>query len=564
MQDFHNATLEKQAVIVYDLGYVMEEKEALMRTTWSDVDFHCGDEGNRELLERLEMQFAGQLADTINTIKEFRQLELKSDQGNSSQTTSAGPEKRYDGREGPFTYEEFAEFYGKDKAPSRWQMAGRAQKGVAATDEAPEMIDEEQEGAVLGLVLADQDASRTAASLANVNQETVNDTLWEAKNLGVAIDLVGAYLKNYEIDKADALITRVLPLCRERGGAWLIKGLDKMSTVRMKQQRHYEALDMLREMERVVPFKPEESWEFFDILYRNLAWAYTAQDDSENCIKYTKKSIEIKKMCGIQATWFDIWDLGTAHARLGQKTNQREEMQVAHALCAKAARIHEKAEPNDKVMLAKIHMSVGEIAMGIGDYDFTKGLEDNATEWYAKAEAPLIRAHELMTSVLGPLKPLAGWTAGNLAHCYYRLERYEECRDYLKDAFKIECYKDATTCDSVLSLLGRVINVHTQLVDTEGMRNYVDDIDCALAGLREHGWDRKQRHEFAQLMQKVATAFLMADDGTGNMVPRALKVLREGEESMLAYKREPQGGAQADADETLEQIRSSINILSFS
>ena len=39
------------------------------------------------------------------------------------------------------------------------------------------------------------------------------------QNLGAAIDLVGCYLNNYVIDKADRVCRRMEPLCRERGGA---------------------------------------------------------------------------------------------------------------------------------------------------------------------------------------------------------------------------------------------------------------------------------------------------------------------------------------------------------
>merc|ERR1740121_553051 len=48
--------------------------------------------------------------------------------------------------------------------------------------------------------------------------EELTATLATPRNLGAALDLVGAYLKNYEIDKADLVLERVVPLCRERGG----------------------------------------------------------------------------------------------------------------------------------------------------------------------------------------------------------------------------------------------------------------------------------------------------------------------------------------------------------
>eukprot|EP00913_Durusdinium_trenchii_P009045 g8506.t1 len=49
-----------------------------------------------------------------------------------------------------------------------------------------------------------------------------------------------AYLKNYEIDKADRLCARIAPLCAERGGLWQFKLLNFYTTVRMKQSRYEE------------------------------------------------------------------------------------------------------------------------------------------------------------------------------------------------------------------------------------------------------------------------------------------------------------------------------------
>lgn len=35
-----------------------------------------------------------------------------------------------------------------------------------------------------------------------------------------------------------------------------------------------------QEIESIVPFAPEEGWEFHDILYRNLAWCYSSLDEA--------------------------------------------------------------------------------------------------------------------------------------------------------------------------------------------------------------------------------------------------------------------------------------------
>eukprot|EP00913_Durusdinium_trenchii_P027899 g26159.t1 len=149
----------------------------------------------------------------------------------------------------------------------------------------------------------------------------------------------------------------------------------------MKQFRAYDALVALKEIEENVPFQPEEGWEFHDIMYRNFAWCYSSLDEAEKCLEYTRKSVEVKKANGVQPTWFDIWDLGKAHARLGQKTQQREEMKIGYELCVKAGEIHRTAEASDRIMLAKILSNVGEVAMGIGDSHFLAEEKEALLVW---------------------------------------------------------------------------------------------------------------------------------------------------------------------------------------
>lgn len=72
---------------------------------------------------------------------------------------------------------------------------------------------------------------------------------------------------------------------------------------------------------------------------------------------------------------FDIWDLSKGHARLGQKNGQLQEIRTAYDLCVRAGEVHRKAEPSDKVMLAKVLSNTGEIALGIGDLLWMKATQ---------------------------------------------------------------------------------------------------------------------------------------------------------------------------------------------
>ncbi|CAE8736802.1 unnamed protein product, partial [Polarella glacialis] len=481
----------ERAAVLLQAADIAEEREAVMRNTWSDIEFHGGESGNAELVERLEAQFAAQLVRTAEVRMKGRTF--SEDTGKASSQQEEEPEP--------------------------------VQAASSTTSDA-------QDG-IFDLALRD---CKEAADLARrLPAKELTATLNEPRNIGVALDLVGVYLKNYEIDKGDQVLSRVVPLARKRGGTWLIKALDKLCAIRMKQFRAYDALVALQEIEQLVPFKPEEGWEFHDIMYRNFAWCYSSLDEAEKCLEYTRKSVEVKRTNGVPASWFDIWDLGKAHARLGQKTQQREEMKIGHDLVRKAGEIHRTAEASDSIMLAKILSNVGEVAMGIGDSFHLGGQSDESRHWYEQAEDPLRESYTLHATALGPLKPLAGWQAGTMAHCMVRLERWDEARDYLALALKVECTKDSTTNGSLIELLDRVMNCHQELGDLRGMTAYSEDLEQGLANLRFRGWDRRERDVFALLCQRISTAFLIADDGTGRTIPQALRVLQEAETNLVIF-----------------------------
>lgn len=518
-----SASPVERAVVYYQAADMLEEREAVMRNVWSDVEFSTGEEGNAELVARLERQFAAQLVRSAEVRLDARKAEEEAEKAWSEEGGQAMGDDLI------------------DQAMKAEQVEQVSSPETAVGEEAPAAppaspAEPEPRAKKDGIFeLALRDCSDAGALAQKLPEHELNAMLLEPRNLGVALDLVGVYLKNYEIDKADLVITRAVPLCRQKGGTWLVKGLDKLSAVRMKQFRAYDSLVALKEIEQIVPFAPNEGWEFHDILYRNLAWCYSALDEPERCLAYTRKSVEVKRASGVPASWFDIWDLGKGHARLGQKTNSRDEMEVAYDLCAKACEIHRKAEANDRIMLAKILANMGEVALGVGDNFHINGDEEAARNWYTKAEPSLVEAYELQGTSLGPMKPLTGWAAGTVAHCMVRLRRWEDARDYLTQAFKVECRKDSTTPGSVIELLDRVLAVQQQLNDLRGMGVFVDDLDHCIASLRGRGWEPRERDVFALLLHKAATAFLVADDGTGKMIDKALEALRAAETNLNIF-----------------------------
>ncbi|CAK0825735.1 unnamed protein product, partial [Prorocentrum cordatum] len=125
--------------------------------------------------------------------------------------------------------------------------------------------------------------------------------------------------ENYKLDKADAVLSRCGPHVSRRGGVWMVKWLNHVSTVRMKQNRHLEALEMLYDLELYSPYSPEEAPEFFETLYRNLAWAHKALGQIDEAVVYFERMARSSKAHKGSMDWFDCWDIGKLAATRGYR-----------------------------------------------------------------------------------------------------------------------------------------------------------------------------------------------------------------------------------------------------
>merc|ERR1719162_1510013 len=97
----------------------------------------------------------------------------------------------------------------------------------------------------------------------------------------------------------------------------MVKWLNHQSTVRMKQGRHLEALEMLFDLELYSPYSVSEAPEFFETVYRNLAWALKALGRIDEAVVYFERMAHASKQHKGSLDWFDCWDIGklaAAHA----------------------------------------------------------------------------------------------------------------------------------------------------------------------------------------------------------------------------------------------------------
>ncbi|CAE8727671.1 unnamed protein product [Polarella glacialis] len=364
--------------------------------------------------------------------------------------------------------------------------------------------------------------------------------------------------------EADRLCARINPLCRERGGVWLFKLLNFYTTVRMKQSRYQESLDMYKEYETLIGFSPDEAWELYDTVYRNFGWIYTSLHDYDKALEYFEKCVQVKRANGVQAHWFDQWDLGKTHARLSLQRGKAENLELALQLIRAGLVMHRHAEPQDVIMRCKMLNSAGECAAVRGDFCTDREVSNG---WYDQAIELHRESYDMYMKVLGPSKPLTGWCMEDLAGAYNRRERYEDAKLLFLGALKVECSKDIIKLSSMARLLDSVLEVHKAAGDSEGLAACQDAINIGLENLQRRRIDRSEAASYAALLQKIASLLLVHDlanrDGAISLLEEALSYLSLNSRSgvdPLDQRAQPAVGASPRSGAGEEQERQELYI----
>eukprot|EP01062_Namystynia_karyoxenos_P002118 TRINITY_DN10735_c0_g1_i1.p2 TRINITY_DN10735_c0_g1~~TRINITY_DN10735_c0_g1_i1.p2 ORF type:complete len:616 (+),score=234.27 TRINITY_DN10735_c0_g1_i1:62-1849(+) len=366
--------------------------------------------------------------------------------------------------------------------------------------------------------------------------------------LGKALDLVGAYLKNYRIAKADAIMRDALPRCRSRGGVWLVKGLNHASTVLMKQQRHAEAYAMLRELESIIWYTPEEAPELWDMLFRNIGMALQSLNRSEEALPYFLKCATVKGV----ATWWDLWDVGYCLATVAFTSREMATLRRAGSMIAEALPLHKEAEPDEEVMHAKMLQALADcylaLAIQQGDIDSgrspppapegkTAGESSTAAalalsakqlpvmtvdEYLARAEQHYIEAHRLFCSSCGDVNDLSGWCAAATALCMLQRRKHGAAQQYVRHALLVFSVSDIPKLGQLHQALDMARQCHTRTEDAQ----WLSELQPILDALCERVSSPLLRDEGGHLplIQQVIGQLFVAS-GDGDRVRRGVSLL---------------------------------------
>eukprot|EP00746_Dinoflagellata_sp_MGD_P009684 gnl/MRDRNA2_/MRDRNA2_119767_c0_seq1.p1 gnl/MRDRNA2_/MRDRNA2_119767_c0~~gnl/MRDRNA2_/MRDRNA2_119767_c0_seq1.p1 ORF type:complete len:560 (-),score=113.74 gnl/MRDRNA2_/MRDRNA2_119767_c0_seq1:125-1804(-) len=352
-------------------------------------------------------------------------------------------------------------------------------------------------------------------------------------NLGNALDLVGTYMKNYKLDKADGMLARCRPFVEDRGGVWMIKFLNHLSTVRMKQSRHYEALEMLYELETYSPYPPEEAPEFYETLYRNFGWALKAMGRVEEATPYFERMTKAAEQHKGSLDWFDRWDVGKLVAARSYRDGDMDEFYRARGMVEEALAMHIEAEPEDLVMRSKVHDSLAECYHVVKEYE--------------QADEHYFAAYDLLRQTVGPLSPLFGKQARHCGNSLIAQERHAEALPFLQEALQVEGTKDAVKLPDLLELVDLTQATQQKASSTNQTQSpsqslneqpsHHQVIKAALKNLRKRCLDSSV--EYAVLCHKSSLLYLHTAQQDPDALRRASKLAKESCKILESLKNDP-------------------------
>lgn len=336
-------------------------------------------------------------------------------------------------------------------------------------------------------------------------------------NLGAALDLVGVYMKNYKLDKADAVLARCGPFVSSRGGVWMIKWLNHVSTVRMKQSRHMEALEMLYDLELYSPYDAKEAPEFFETLYRNLAWALKSLGRIDDALVYFERMAQASSTHKGGLDWFDFWDIGKLAAARAYRDTNMPAFYRGRAMVEDSLRMHIEAEPEDLVMRAKVHDSLAECYFVVKDY--------------ADAERHYDSAYELLLQTVGSNSPLFGKQARHSANLYIEQGDYAKALPFLREALNVEASKDSVRIMDLMEVVDLLVNAQQRVADlpSEGGLEGLQSNDTVLKRLQQnvHARSLGMSKEYGVLCHKMSLLYLHESKHNDKAFRRARRLAKE-------------------------------------
>jgi len=340
----------------------------------------------------------------------------------------------------------------------------------------------------------------------------------DEKNLMKGLDLAVAFIKNYELDKAEKLYEELLPAARERGLPAIAKALQDVATLRFKQNRQAESALLLEELRDMMPPHPT--------IFHNLGTTYNSLRRHSEALTCFQLAIKLKEMedSEYKMDYSDHWDLGLAYKNLGRKEEARECMEQAFKLCP----------GDDIVMLAKVHDSLGSTYLELAEFE-------KAQEQYASALA-------LFREALGDSSPLTGTAAEMLAKAYMKdkdcPKSLENAKEALMIALEVQAGKDAIHPTPLFEIINDILDAHMGTQTCKSLIQYHGTVEKAWEQLKAKGLANDANAGLVR--HKMALVYLFSG---GEHVSTAFSMLIEAR-ALIATGRE----GETDVSELLDMV----------
>jgi len=243
----------------------------------------------------------------------------------------------------------------------------------------------------------------------------------------------------------------------------MVKYLNHMSQVRMKQRRDVEAMEMMYEIESLANFPVEEpgASQFYETLYRNMSAGLRSMGREDEAAIYFMKMADASRHHKEALDWMDLWDLGVLMANRAYHSERWAEFHKARETLAEALRLQAVVEPHELILRAKVLSNLGQCYLATGEHD--------------EAEVHYSEAYRLFDITVGKRSPLFGmqaWACGNL-RCAQG--RHAEALHLLGEALYVEVVGDGLSVSEISKLLDQILQcLHETSSAVDGTRGAAD------------------------------------------------------------------------------------------
>lgn len=325
--------------------------------------------------------------------------------------------------------------------------------------------------------------------------------------LCAALDLACAYVKNYALDRAEALYVQIETLCMERGMPWDVKFLQDMATLRCKQSRQRDAVTLLEEVARRTP--PHST------TLRNLGTVYNQLGEFQQAKAFFEAAVELNNR---QADKEDLWNLGLVQSNLGNHSE-------ASSLLLDALEAWRQDAPEDHVTIAKLHDSVGSCYHLMGNASASVEHFSHARKLFARS--------------VGILSPLYGSACEGLTKALISDGMHCQAFEVLVEALAVHASKDAIHPTPIYELLGIALEdcLHGGDLEAEELGHLEPLIRTALKNLHAAGLDKDANAGI--LLERMAHVLLRCGMAHGGAEHQSIAARRRVLASQLLDDAEP-------------------------